>query len=368
MFWLHRALKTPLAGTSGFAIAISLLLGACATEIQKNLLEWRAYEMTADMVVDGSPVRLQRTVDCEVEVRRFGFGITHPSARWEEKRKSVGMALPSGAAIMLQTPSICRRGWKSGFPVPADHMPLVMWLDDAKNPQTMEMYYSSEALRQPNARIQFRQFKVREGTSLPARSSDGFDAFGAAKAGKGVPGHGYIVRTIAEADWSEQEAVRQHLQTITQPTDVRRFLLMHWRSTMWEFRRAIDDSASVTSLYLYPTPRDSSRKRSLAEYNSRKRKMINAWSNSQPLVKHAGVYELQSDKRGYVICYKDSDEEKSMIDDRKRRQYRMKFRLPNSSNVLSVNGNIFEKRFAIYDPRSRNIFLIYRQYCAFPKR
>lgn len=159
-------------------IAMGLMAGLFACAPHTDYFETRAFEVTVDLTAEGQRMQITRTIECEPRRRRHG-GIK-PYTQWRAATKSFGERLPSGAAVMMVTPSFCRSAYRKPgmkgdeLPVSQGHIPYIGWADDADNPTVVETYISPDYFKRPDARVRYHGMTARlvSGGSLRKKSDD----------------------------------------------------------------------------------------------------------------------------------------------------------------------------------------------------
>ncbi len=145
------------------AVALPLALSACAPHT--DYFETRAFEVTVDLTAEGRRMQITRTIECEPRRRRHA-GI-RPYTQWRAATKSFGERLPSGAAVMMVTPSFCRSAYRKPgmkgdeLPVSPGHVPYIGWADNAEDPSVVETYISPDYFKRPDARVRYHGMTAR---------------------------------------------------------------------------------------------------------------------------------------------------------------------------------------------------------------
>lgn len=130
-------------------------------------VETRAFEIDLKINIDGEDVRLNRRIRCAhrrtLSTRSFLTSSNHyPGV------DSFGQNLKSGGAVIVVTPFFCHEPiWtnpkftSSKNFIELDFVPLIGWMDDAKQPTKTELYVSYKYYENPKARIKINSFRAR---------------------------------------------------------------------------------------------------------------------------------------------------------------------------------------------------------------
>lgn len=261
----------------------------------RNLVyDERAYEVTVELVVEGEPVTITRTVNCVPYFRtsEFRFGQS-----WKPTLESFGKQLKSGHAVIVAAPSLCHVAelsiWEKprAIPVNEDYVPFLRWVDDPEYPTVIESYVGRDYFKQPGARIQFRDMSVRavpyqssamdfeglDGVSRPFRKNDRGNAYG------------YAAWPITEKEWSADQMIAEEVQSIEAISELPLELTRRLKGT---FPTTIEYG---TGYGLVPGPSATGR-------GNHRRARRNP-NDVVPLFFFDDAFELDERNRGYLILY-----------------------------------------------------------------
>lgn len=130
-------------------------------------VETRAFEIDLKMNVDGEDVHLNRRIRC-VHRRTLSTRSFFTSSNHYPGIDSFGKILKHGGAVVVVTPFFCHQPiWtnpnftKSKKFIELDFVPLIGWMDNAKQPTKTELYVSYKYYENSKARIKFNSFRAR---------------------------------------------------------------------------------------------------------------------------------------------------------------------------------------------------------------
>ena len=338
-----------LTAASGFA----LLFGACAP-IHTDYFETRAFEVTVDLTAEGERMQITRTIECEPWRRRRG-GLD-PYTQWRAKTKSFGQRLPSGAAVMMVTPSFCRSAYRKkgatsdDLPVSPGHIPYIGWADDADNPTVIETYISPDYFKRPDARVRYHGLTARivSAGPLPGKKTKEFDWFGKwTFVEPDEIGFALYAQIVPKEIWQEIPIVAANVQGAHDPKIIsqknyvelaKRLSALHGKRFSLLYGR--DGIRNGYGLTTGPSPDRSSQP-------GKKRPV----EDIVPLLRQNMKFEIDSTARGYLAYYR-IDSSTGKISGPRHIMLKLGakiLRLP-----VRING-----LYGVYDPRSEAIYKIY---------
>jgi hypothetical protein len=267
-------------------------------EFLRNLVfDERAYEVTVDLVADGEPLTITRTINCVPYFRtgEFRFGQS-----WKPTLESFGKRLKSDHAVIVATPSLCHVAelsfWEKSraIPINDDYIPFFRWVDSTDRPTLVEDYIGRDYFKQPGARIQYRNMSVRavpyqssamdfeglDGVSRPFRKRDSGAAYG------------YVAWPITEKEWSADQVIAEEVQSIEAISELPLELT---RRLNGKFPPNIDYGTVNGGYGLVPGPRATGR----GDY----RRVRRDPNDVVPLFFYDDAFELDERNRGYLILY-----------------------------------------------------------------
>jgi hypothetical protein len=212
-----RAGRRSTFGALGL-VSLLFMTGSCG--IHTDYFETRAFEVTVDLTAEGQRMQITRTIECEPWRRREAGLI--PYTQWRAKTESFGQRLPSGAAVMIVTPSFCRSAYrKEGsssdeLPVSKGHIPYIGWADNADNPTVVEAYISPEYFKQPYARVIYHGMSARivPSSSIEPGKKDGFEWFRGPAVGQRPNAYAVFAQSIPMEKWKSIPDVAQYVRTV----------------------------------------------------------------------------------------------------------------------------------------------------------
>jgi hypothetical protein len=129
------------------------------------------FELAVDLDVQGRPVSIVRTIECKPKFThsdmsgRLGYSIG-----WYPARYLASERLKDGSAIMVVVPRAC----SLNAPPSPDFVPLILWTQDAANPQVLEGYFDNERLLNGGLRVKLLRFKLIQNSEPSASSTEDF--------------------------------------------------------------------------------------------------------------------------------------------------------------------------------------------------
>jgi len=146
-------------------------------------------QLTIDLVVNGEPLRIERTVEFKTYIFGGGdlsdLGSRRPT-RYAPTIGALGTRLSDGSAVMMWTPYSC---WKEEYqdedgktrlrarPNAPDYRPLIAWTPDADAPRVLEVYPFASYFERPDTRIQVKGIEVTDSSAAKADLPDEFEWF-----------------------------------------------------------------------------------------------------------------------------------------------------------------------------------------------
>ena len=271
-------------------------------EFLRNLVfEERAFEGTVDLVVEGEPMTITRTINCVPFLSGVELKIRQS---WKASLESFGKRLQSGDAVIVVAPPLCGVAELSysedsrPLPLHTDYIPLIRWIDVPDRPTRIEDYIARGYFDRSNQRVRYEGMSAR---AVPyqsaAREFEELDWFSASQSEALAPresaiAFGYVVWPIAESEWSKIEDIASEIRAIDQisvlPPMVARQLLAHFSPQIhydW-----IDRGQG-----LVPGPGPISYGGSL--------RMKRDLAEIMPLTFNDGTFESSKQERGYLILY-----------------------------------------------------------------
>ena len=146
-------------------------------------------QLTIDLVVNGEPVRIERTVECKTYIFGGGdlsdLGSRRPT-RYAPTIGALGTRLDDGSAVMMWTPYSC---WQEEYqdengktrlrarPNAPDYLPFIAWTPDADDPRVLEVYPFASYFERPDARVLVKGIEVTDSSATEADPPDEFEWF-----------------------------------------------------------------------------------------------------------------------------------------------------------------------------------------------
>ena len=212
-------------------------------------------QLTIDFVVNGEPVRIERTVECKTYIFGGGdlsdLGSRRPT-RYAPTIGALGTRLSDGSAVMMWTPYSC---WQEEYldadgetrlrarPNAPDYLPLIAWTPDADDPRTLEVYPFASYFERPDARIQVKSIEVTDSSAAEADPPDEFEWFTYSREREerdsGVSGvhvhRGMAVVVLNEKDWrGNSPELDQELNSYERPQFVSQKVLPNGNQARFE--------------------------------------------------------------------------------------------------------------------------------------
>jgi hypothetical protein len=131
----------------------------------------RYFELAVDLEVEGQPVSIVRVIECKPKFAYSdmsgGFGY---SIGWYPSRYLISEELKDGAGIMVVVPRAC----SLDAPPSPDFIPLILWTQDAANPQILEAYYDNNRLSGGGLRVKLIRFELVQNSEPSATPPQDF--------------------------------------------------------------------------------------------------------------------------------------------------------------------------------------------------
>lgn len=266
-------------------------------EFFRNLVfDERAFEVTVDLVVEGEPVTITRTVNCVPYLSSVQLDIRQS---WKASLESFGKRLKSGDAVIVLAPPLCGVADLSfgedsrPIPINDDFLPLIRWIDDPDRPTVIEDYIAEGYFERPDAQIRYRgvtaravpykssamDFQGMDGANPPFRTRDSKAAYG------------YVAWPISESVWSTDEDIAEEIRAIEQTSEL-----------PLELSRQLIERLSPN--FLSDTiNRGQGLVSALRATDARKLRRRRELDQVVPLSLSNDVFELDERNRGYLTLY-----------------------------------------------------------------
>ena len=266
-------------------------------EFLRNLVfDERAYEVTVELVVEGEPLTITRTVNCVPYLSSVQLDIRRS---WKASLESFGRRLKSGDAVIVVAPPLCGAAELSygedsrPIPINDEFLPLIRWIDDPDHPTVIEDYITETYFERPDARIRYRGMTARavpyessamdfqglDGANRPFRTSDSKAAYG------------YAAWPISESVWSTDEDIAGEIRTIEKiselPLELSRQLIGKFSSQL--FSDTVNRGQGLVT--------------ALRATNTRKLRRRRELDQVVPLSLNGDAFELDERKRGSLVLY-----------------------------------------------------------------
>jgi hypothetical protein len=127
-------------------LALSLLSALLLTDGEANLDASAVYfEFGVDLIYSGKPVSVRRVVKC---IPPFVDRRTFPAKG--RSQEAIAERLSDGSGVIIVVPSMCE---PEAWPLIDNYVPLIIWTNNANDPQELELYLSEQLLRSGHARV-----------------------------------------------------------------------------------------------------------------------------------------------------------------------------------------------------------------------
>jgi hypothetical protein len=212
----------------------ALLLGKCGFDGWAGSLDpgperWRSIAMqlaghpgpryldvSVDLTVEGEPITISRVIECWPYFYHELGSPFLPSL--VPAHQAITHRLQTGAGVIVVIPPAqCFSGAR---PLPGDYIPLIAWVDDADNPTVIEAYFSGTLVRSSEARVRFRDMRIRNSTDLERVESP--DEFGwwrnleqaGYKQDQSVPADWFAIfgRLLERPQWQTSQTLSEMLE------------------------------------------------------------------------------------------------------------------------------------------------------------
>lgn len=327
-------------------IAMGLMAGLSACAPHTDYFETRAFEVTVDLTAEGRRMQIIRTIECEPRRRRHG-GIK-PYTQWRATTKSFGERLPSGAAVMMVTPSFCRSAYRKPgmkgdeLPVSPGHIPYIGWADNADNPSVIETYISPDYFKRPDARVRYQGMTARlVSGDAASRKKDEFGWFGPEKESVAYEnGFALYARAYPKRLWEKDSEVAKHVGRLNKPALLPRELRIKV-AQIEKYSVLIGKDRFLWGLGLSggPSPDVASDSGGKLEVE-----------DLLPLLKIKDGFEIRPNEQGYLAFYKFRSSTHSS-----KNKIVANFLTRSESIPLLVANSA---QHAVFDPYSQTIYLI----------
>jgi hypothetical protein len=266
-------------------------------EFFRNLVfDERAFEVTVDLMVEGEPVTITRTVNCVPYLSSVQLDIRRS---WKASLESFGKRLKSGDAVIVVAPILCGVAELSfgedsrPITINDEYVPLIRWIDDPDHPTVIEDYITESYFERPDARIRYRGMTAR---AVPYKSSamdfqglDGANPPFRTRDSKAA--YGYATWPIPESVWSTDEDIAEEIRAIEQiselPLELSRQLIGMLSPNI--FSDTINRGQGLVTALRATNTRKLGRRRELDQV--------------VPLSLNDDAFELDERKRGSLVFY-----------------------------------------------------------------
>lgn len=346
-----------IAKTMRFSLAVGtavalLALSACAPHT--DYFETRAFEITVDLTAEGQRMQITRTIECEPWRRRHA-GV-RPYTQWRPATKSFGERLPSGAAVMMVTPSFCRSAYRKPgmkgdeLPVSPGHIPYIGWADNADNPTVVETYISPEYFERPDARVRYHGMTARlvPAGTVRSKADDTFSWF--ADGYTGQIRFGYYALVVSKKKWERFFSLPKKSESGNVPIRLQRSFALEFFKAFNEPRPF--DRSLGEGLLIGPSPDRQSDELSI---NPDRLELL---SEIRPLFKSDRGFEIRHGELGYLVSYSSN-----MPTRYGEVPSEFSFAVEGERVLLPATGS---GPIAVYDPRNGTIFKINAHTVLFP--
>lgn len=194
----------------------------------------RYFELTADLMIDGEPVTVTRTIECAPYFYNpFDSPLQpywHPAREAMTERlasgKGVIVVVPKGYCSQYQEPQPTDAPPWGAFPqLPGDYIPVIGLVDNADNPTELRLYVSGTKLRSPSSDVQLLGVRIRNSSDLePEASPREFGLWeNLTQAGylknkyNRETFYAFYARVISRDEWESIPVLRQGLTAIHTP-------------------------------------------------------------------------------------------------------------------------------------------------------
>ena len=330
------------------AFGISYLEDPSRGEFFRNLVfDERAFEVTVDLVVEGEPVTITRTVNCVPYFRtgEFNFGQS-----WKASLESFGKRLKSGDAVIVVAPPLCGiaelPSGEDSRPIAIydEYMPLIRWVDDPDQPTVIEDYISRGYHAAPNQRVGYKGMSAR---AVPydsaATEPEDLDWFSAGRSNalnprESVTANGYVVWPIPEGEWSKIDEIVDEIRALDQISVLSPEIVRHLAA---QFSPQIHYDWIDRGQGLVPGPGPMGYGGSL--------RMKRDLAQIMPLTLNDGTFESNRDERGYLILYPIADNQPEDKD-------ASEIQLEMDGQTFSIQATKLPRVKTIYVPKSRTVY------------
>ena len=303
--------------------------------------------MTVDLVVEGEPLTITRTVNCVPYLSSVQLDIRRS---WKASLESFGKRLKSGDAVIVVAPPLCGVAELSfgedtrPIPINVEYIPLIRWVDNPDRPTVIEDYVSRGYFYASNQRVRYEGMSAQavpyESAATELEELDWFSAGrnNAFRPRESIAANGYVVWPISEGEWSKIDEIAAEIRGLDQISvlspEIARQLAAHFSPQIhydW-----IDRGQG-----LVPGPGPISYGGSL--------RMKRDLAEIMPLTFNDGTFESSKQERGYLILYpiawnRPKDNDASEIE----------FQI--DGQTFSIQSTKLTRVTTIYVPKSRAVY------------
>jgi hypothetical protein len=334
--------------STGLAV---LLLASCAELLPHE----RAFEVTVDLTAEGQRRQITRRILCEGEVMRE-IGIVTTRIYWRAQTRSFGERLPSGAGVMMVTPSLCWSAFRrdnakdDNIPIAEDHVPLIGWTDNVDSPTIVEAYIWPGYFSQPNARVRYHGMtaKVIEPHQVDRSSVGDLNWFGRAQAGE--IHYSLYAAIIPSSEWKKFKDIAAFVSQKDQQTALPREMSFRLSG---KYRVPFGNSEAFQGVGLpgTPYPDDPNRRWPVTD------QQVRNLANFHPMFRTDRGFEIRTNQKGYLTIHA-SNIQKSI-------------QLSPQMITLVIGNETHDVKFplepiSIYEPSTQTIFYVLALQMMFP--
>jgi hypothetical protein len=131
----------------------------------------RYFQLAVDLEVEGQAVSIVRVIECKPKFAHSDMsGGLGYSVGWYPSRYLVSERLKDGSGIMVVVPRAC----SLDDPPSPDFIPLILWAQDAGNPQVLEAYFDNNRLLGSGLRVRLNRFELVQNSEPSATPPEDF--------------------------------------------------------------------------------------------------------------------------------------------------------------------------------------------------
>jgi hypothetical protein len=196
---------------------------------RRLFVDSNAFSMKVNLIVEGQPVHLQRTIKCQKYIASYKAGMPWlPQYGWEAAERSFGKKLDDGSAIFVVTPSSCNSRRFSELQGDlirqSEYLPLIVWTRDVVQRDGFEAYVASDFYKGSGARVQIAAAQMSDAIGpVDGSGSSGLDWIDRGvrpytKYRRSTPYVSLYALAVPEKFWAANRAIADRLLSITEPT------------------------------------------------------------------------------------------------------------------------------------------------------